>query len=164
MKLVVASFSSETSLIAALPYLHEAKLGNLVTYTPTMLRGEPHSPIIPWIVLVAGLLGAFGGFGMEVYANVISYPLDIGGRPAFSWPAFVPIAFEIAVLAAIVGGFFGFLVINRLPKLWLPVDEADLLRRATQDRWCVSIETEVPHRAHDLLVSLSADAIEEVPA
>jgi hypothetical protein len=162
MKTVVASFVSEALLVEALPRLRA--LGVVETYTPKALDdGRPPS-FLPLVVLVAGVVGLTCGFGMEVYANVISYPVDIGGRPEFSWPAFIPIAFEIGVLSAVLAGFIAFLVVNRLPRLYDPVDEASLMRGATRDRWCVAIRTESPDRAHALLRDLSADEVEELPA
>jgi hypothetical protein len=164
MRIVVASFPSEHSLLAALPRLRGAGLGAVETYTPKRLEDDPERKpsILPLVVLIGGLLGAGGGFAMQAYANMVSYPIDIGGRPTFSWPAFVPIAFEIGILTAMFAGCIGFLVVNRLPRLWDPVDEAMLLRHASRDRWCVAIRTEIPERTHDLLRSLSAEAIEEV--
>jgi hypothetical protein len=160
MKTVVASFASKAGLVEALPRLRG--LGVVETYTPQALDDDQRS-ILPLIVLVAGLAGAACGFGMQVYANVIGYPVDIGGRPAFSWPAFVPIAFEIGVLAAVLAGFIAFLAVNRLPRLYDPVDEATLMHGATRDRWCVAIRTEWPDRTHALLRDLAADAVEELP-
>jgi len=160
MKTVVASFASESGLVDALPRLRS--LGMVETYTPKALEeGQPS--ILPLVVLIAGLAGTAGGFLMEVYANTIGYPVDIGGRPEFSWPAFVPVAFEIGVLSAVLGGFIAFLVVNRLPHLYDPVDEAILMRGATRDRWCVSIRTEAPDQAHAVLRDLSADQVEELP-
>jgi hypothetical protein len=161
MKTVVASFASEAGLMEALPRLRA--LGVVETYTPKALEDDQPS-ILPLVVLVAGLVGAACGFGMQVYANTIAYPVDIGGRPAFSWPAFVPISFEIGVLAAVLAGFVAFLVINHLPRLYDPVDEAGLMRGAMRDRWCVAIRTELPDRAHALLRDLSVDEVEELPA
>jgi hypothetical protein len=161
MKTVVASFASEARLVEALPGLRT--LGVVETYTPKALEDDQPS-ILPLVVLIAGLVGAVGGFGMEVYANVIGYPVDIGGRPEFSWPAFIPIAFEIGSLSAVVAGFVAFLVVNRLPRLYDPVDEASLMRGATRDRWCVAIRTESPDRVHSLLRDLAADEVEELPA
>ncbi|MDR3533495.1 MAG: DUF3341 domain-containing protein [Rhodopila sp.] len=161
MKTLVASFASEARLVKALPGLRP--LGVVETYTPQALEDD-RSSILPLVVLVAGLVGAVCGFGMQVYANMIGYPIDIGGRPEFSWPAFVPIAFEIGVLSAVLAGFVGFLVVNRLPRLYDPVDEASLMRGATRDRWCVSIRTEELDRAHTLLRELAADNVEELPA
>jgi hypothetical protein len=160
MKTLVASFASEAGLVDALPRLRA--LGVVETYTPQALEDDQPS-ILPLVVLVAGLVGAAGGFGMQVYASMIGYPIDIGGRPAFSWPAFVPIAFEIGVLSAVLAGFIGFLVANRLPRLYDPVDEANLMRGAMRDRWCVAIRTDSPDRANALLHDLAADAVEELP-
>ena len=161
MKTVVASFASEAGLVEALPRLRG--LGVVETYTPKALEDDQAS-ILPLVVLVGGLIGTAGGFVMQVYANVIGYPLDVGGRPEFSWPAFVPIAFEIGVLSAVLAGFIAFLVVNRLPRLYDPVDEASLMRGATRDRWCVAIRTESPDRAHAMLRDLAADAVEELAA
>jgi hypothetical protein len=161
MKLIVASFETETGLVEALPRLRG--LGTVETYTPKALEGDHRPSVLPLVVLIGGLLGAGAGFGMQVYANTVGYPVDIGGRPEFSWPAFVPIAFEIGVLTAMLAGFFGYLVVNRLPHLYDKVDEAMLMRGASRDRWCVSIRTESPDRAHDLLRTLAAEQVEEVP-
>jgi Protein of unknown function (DUF3341) len=160
MTLIVASFTSETDLTEALPRLRA--LGAVETYTPKPPHDDRPS-ILPLIVLIAGVLGAGAGFGMQVYANTIGYPVDIGGRPGFSWPAFVPIASEIGILAAMLAGFFGYLVVNRLPHLYDPVDEAMLMRHASRDRWCVSIHTDSPTRTHDLLRTLAAEQVEELP-
>jgi hypothetical protein len=161
MTTLVASFATEAGLLEALPRLRD--LGSVETYTPKALEDDRPS-ILPLIVLIAGFAGAAAGFGMETYANAVSYPVDIGGRPEFSWPAFVPIAFEIGVLSAVLVGFAAFLVVNRLPRLYDPVDEANLMRGATCDRWCVAIRTDTPERAHDLLRSLCVEQFEELPA
>jgi hypothetical protein len=160
MTLIVASFVSETGLAEALPRLRA--LGAVETYTPQPPQDDQPS-ILPLIVLIAGLLGAGAGFGMQVYANTIGYPVDIGGQPEFSWPAFVPIAFEIGVLAAMLAGFFGYMVVNRLPHLYDKVDEAMLMRGASRDRWCVSIRTGEPTQTHDLLRTMNAEQVEELP-
>jgi hypothetical protein len=162
MKLLVASFGSETGLVEALPRLRG--LGTVETYTPKALEADYLPATLPLTVLAAGVVGAAIGFAMQAYANIVGYPVNIGGRPEFSWPAFVPIAFEIGVLCAMLAGFFGYLVINRLPHLYDPVDESMLMRRATRDCWCVAIRTDAPERVHDLLRSLAAEQVEELAA
>jgi Protein of unknown function (DUF3341) len=161
MTRIVASFDTETGLIAALPQLRS--LGSVETYTPKALSGDHRASVLPLVVLIAGIVGAGLGFAMQVYANTVGYPVDIGGRPGFSWPAFVPIAFEIGVLSAMLAGFFGYLVVNRLPHLYDPVDEAMLMRGASRDRWCVCICTDERDQTHDLLRGLAAKQVEDVP-
>ncbi len=160
MTRLVASFTSATRLQDALPELRT--LGSIETYTPLALENEPTSSVLPLVVLIAGFGGAILGFAMQVYADTAAYPLNIGGRPDFSWPAFVPFAFEIVVLTAVVAGFIGYFVVNRLPHLYDPIDEAPVMRHALRDGWCVAISTQTPDRVRHLLETFSADHIEEV--
>jgi hypothetical protein len=157
---LVASFASAEALQDALPKLR--RLGSIETYTPSPLHDDVPSSILPLIVLIAGFGGAALGFAMQVYADTVAYPIDIGGRPDFSWPSFVPIAFEIGVLSAVVAGVFAYFVVNRLPHLYDPIDEASLMRRASRDCWCVAISTETPDRVRDTLRTVAAEQVEEV--
>ena len=86
---------------------------------------------LPWIVLVTGLSGAAGGMLMQWWVAVQAYPLVISGKPLFSWPAFVPVAFELGVLFGALGAVFGMFGLNRLPMLHHPLFGS---RRANSQR------------------------------
>jgi len=161
MSSIIVAFSTKRQLLDALPALRTAELGEIETYTPAPLERGP-SPL-PTVMLIAGLAGAVAGFFLEAFANVAAYPIDIGGRPQFSWPAFIPIAFENGILAAVLAGFFGFFIVNRMPRLYEPVDQCALMRRAMRDLWCVAIRTQEQGRVRELLRKYSPIRIEDVP-
>ncbi len=163
---LLAEFADETGMSEAARRLRDGSIGRVETHTPTEPEHGERGSILPLIILVAGVLGAGGTFFLETYATVWSYPQNIGGRPDFSWPSYVPMAFEIGVLCAVAAGFFGFLIVNRLPALYDPVDELESFRRATRDGWFVAVRSEdgaAIGRARGVLGELSPLRVEEIP-
>ena len=137
--MMLAMFEHEAGLSHALERLREAEVGPLETYTPAPLQDAAEASPVPLIILAAGLLGAAGSFALQSYSGEVAYPFEVGGRPLFAWASFVPTVFENGVLIAIVAGLMAFMVINRMPRLYDPVDEWDAMRRASRDRWFVQV-------------------------
>lgn len=163
--MIVAAFRDQDSLLEAMCRLRSDTIGPLETYTPAPLPDADSGSPIPLIILAGGILGALASLAVQTYSSVWAYPIDIGGRPDFAWASFVPTVFENAVLAAIGAGFVGYFILNRMPRLYDTVDEADLMRRASADCWCLAIRSDDPALLDRARASLGgAVAIEEVPA
>ena len=158
---LLVAFASEHELRVALARLRAASLGEIETYTPKPL--EAGTSIVPSLVLAGGVLGAIASFCLQSYATTVAYPLNVGGRPDLSWPSFIPIAFENGVLVAVLAGFIGYLAVNRLPRLYDPIDECAAMRRAMRDHWCLAIRTEHPERVCAVLGDASPLAVEALP-
>jgi len=119
-------------------------------YSPLPIEGLSealgfHHTAVPLIVLAAGLAGCFGGFAMQYWISVVSYPLNVGGRPLNSWPAFIPVTFELTILLASLASLLGMLALSGLPMPYHPVFNVPRFAQATRDRFFLAIEATDPH-------------------
>lgn len=149
---IAAEFAAEAPLLSAAERLSEAGVRQIEAYTPYPVEKLDEilprpTNFLPVLVFAAGILGLAGGFLLQWYGAAVSYPLDIGGRPPASWPAFIPIAFEIAVLCAVTTGFVGFFAAARLPKPYQPIAALPGFERASQDRFFLVIDEADPRFA-----------------
>jgi hypothetical protein len=122
---------------------------------------------VPFVVLVAAIVGAGVGFFMQYWTMAVDYPINVGGRPLNSWPVFIPIAFEVMVLVASFSALFGMFFLNGLPRPHYPLFNVPQFARATQDRFFLCIEATDPKfdRVHtaEFLMGLHPVDVAEVP-
>ena len=105
---------------------------------------ELHKSHLPKLVLAGGIAGLVGGMGLEYWASVIEYPMNIGGRPFFSWPAFIIPAYETTILFAAGAAVFGMLALNGLPEPYHPVFNVPGFALASRDKFFICIEAADP--------------------
>lgn len=169
---VVAEFDSPEALTRAVRQARRAGYQKMDAYSPQYVEELGDAMEIPWtpvplITLVGGILGGLSGFGMCWYANVINYPLNIGGRPHNSWPAWIPITFELTVLFAALAAALSMLILNGLPRLHHPIFNAPHYEVCQRDRFLLCIEREDPAFSYEqtraLLESLNPLRVEDVP-
>ncbi len=168
---LVAEFETPAALIAAARRVREAGYRRVEAYVPFVVEGLDEAlglgrTWIPTIVLAGALIGAAGGYFMEWYAMGIWYPLDVGGRPLNSWPLFIPITFELAVLVGGLSAVIGMLALNGLPMPYHPLFNVPRFARATQDRFFLAVEARDARfdrrRTAELLLALEATEVSEV--
>jgi hypothetical protein len=147
---LLAEFDSVTSLTAAAAAAYKDGWRRLDCYTPYPCEEAAeaigfHRNFVPLITLVGGLMGCVAMFLMETWINVWAYPLNIAGRPLFSWPAFIIPAYEWTILFAGLSAAFGMLALNGLPQLYHPVFNAPNFRNgATTDKFFLCLEAVDP--------------------
>ncbi len=168
---MIAAYDRPERLVEAARAARDAGYHDLDALTPFPVEGLPQalgldgSPI-PMLGLIAGALGGAGMFALMWWSAAVGFPLNVGGRPFFSWPAFIPITFESIVLAASVAMLVGLLVLCRLPSPYHPLFALREARRAVCDRFVLVIGADDPlfDRAGTrvFLESQRPDSIEEV--
>jgi hypothetical protein len=131
------------------------------------LLGQPRGRI-PLAMLAAGIVGGVATLAMQYVAAVKDYPIDAGGRPAASWPAFFPAAIEVAILLAVVAGVFVFLRSCRLPALHHPLFNVPWFEEASRSGFLLLVGADDPRwdreRTPGHVASLSPLRHAEVPA
>ena len=142
---LMAEFEDPTSLVTATERAHSEGYRCMDAYSPYPIEelhhalGSHHTRL-PLIVLIGGLVGCIGGYALEYWSSVIAYPLNIGGKPLHSWPAFIPVTFECTILAAALSCVLGMLALNGLPMPYHPVFNLPRFALASRNRFFLCIE------------------------
>jgi hypothetical protein len=169
---LMAEFDNATALMQAAHKTHGEGYRQADAFSPIPIEGLSealgfHRSRIPLLVLLGALAGALGGYFMQYFASVIHYPVNIGGRPMHSWPAFIPITFEAAVLTAALVAVFGMIVLNGLPQPYHPVFNVPQFQLASRDRFFLVIQASDPQfelaKTRAFMESLAPLSIAEVP-
>ena len=142
---LVAEFDSAESLVAAVRRARAAGFRELDAYAPFPVDELPDAlelpdSHIPYVMLGGAFTGCAAGLCMQSYANLHSYPMNIGGRPLNAWPAFIPATVELTILFAVVSGLIALLLSLRLPAIYHPVFNHPDFRRASRDGFFLCIE------------------------
>src|SRR5687767_11854481 len=126
---LIAEFEHAPDVVSASRRAREAGYRRMDAYSPFPVEGLSEAlgfrdHWVPWIMLIGGAIGGLGGFGFLTWTSVLDYPLNVGGRPLFGWPSWVPITFECTVLLSALAGIVGMFGLNGLPRPYHPVFDA----------------------------------------
>jgi hypothetical protein len=168
---LMAEFREPTELVAAVARLREAGYTRIDAFTPMPIEGLAEligfrERRLPLVVLAGGLVGAVAGYGLQYWVSVVDYPINVGGRPLHSWPAFIPVTFELTILCAALAAVLGLLALNGLPMPYHPVFNAPRFAFASRDRFFLLVEASDPlfdrRGTRALLASLGPREVVEV--
>ena len=168
---LLAEFDNAQSLVTATRQAHEKGYRHMDAFSPFPVEGLAealgfHKTRMPLLVLICAILGGLGGYFMQYYTAVISYPINVGGRPFHSWPMFIPITFEMTILGGALGAVLGMLALNGLPMPYHPVFNVPRFALASRDRFFLCIEATDPRfeieATRSFLTSLQPSEVAEV--
>ena len=145
----MAEFDEPLALVVAAHRTREAGYTRVDAYSPYPIEELHHAlhaetTKLPLLVLIGGLVGCIGGYLLQYWASAIAYPLNVGGKPLHSWPAFVPVTFECTILGAAFAAVLGMLARNGLPMPYHPLFNLPRFARASRDLFFLCIQARDP--------------------
>ena len=170
---LLAEFATPADLLEATRRTRAAGYRHLEAYTPFPVDGlaealEFRRTYMPLVVLLGGVVGGLGGYFLQYWINVLDYPLNVGGRPLHSWPAFIPVTFELTILGAALAAVLGMLALNGLPMPYHPLFNVPRFETVTRDGFFLCVEARDPkfdpEETRRVLESLAPGAVAEVEA
>lgn len=169
---LLAEFTEAEQLVHATTRARAEGYAQMEAYSPFPVEGLADAlgftrTWMPLVVLLGGILGASGGYYLQYWVSAVDYPLNIGGRPLHSWPAFIPVTFECTVLVASLAGVLGMLALNGLPRPHHPLFNVEQFQHASVDRFFLCIRSTDP-KFHEsttraFLESLEGAQVYDVP-
>ncbi len=169
---VAAEFADATALVHAARRTREAGYTRMDAYTPFPVEGlneamAIRTTILPYLILLGGILGGVGGYAFQYWALAVAYPFNVGGRPLHSWPMFIPVTFELTILGASLAAVLGMLALNGLPMPYHPLFNVPRFALASRDRFFLCVMANDPkfdaHQTAEFLAGLGAREVTEVP-
>jgi hypothetical protein len=170
---LMAEFDTPDRIVEAARRTYDAGYKKIDAYTPFPIEQLSeaigfHRNGVPLVVLIGGLLGGLSGFSLQYWIHVINYPINVGGRPLNSWPAFIVVTFEMTILFAGIFAVFGMLALNGLPMPYHPVFNVPRFAFASKDRFFLMIFASDPKydavETRRFLEALEPRSISEVPS
>ena len=169
---LLAEFDNPTDLVMAARRAHDEGYRKMDGYSPFPVEGLAEAmgferDRMPLVVLIGGLLVCAGGYLMQWWMSAVSYPINSGGKPYNSWPAFLVVTFEVTILCAALSALFGMLGLNGLPMPYHPLFHAPRFAFATRDRFFLCIEAADPRfdlaTTRRFLEGMGGHEVSEVP-
>ena len=167
----MAEFDEPSLLVAATHRAYQEGYRRMDAYSPFPIEELHealgiHSTRLPLIVLIGGLCGCLGGYLLQYWVSAVAYPINVGGRPFHSWPAFIPVTFECTILVASLSAVLGMLALNGLPMPYHPVFNLPRFALASRNRFFLCIEAQDPRfdldRTRRFLETLGAQEVSSV--
>jgi hypothetical protein len=169
---LLAEFENPTDLVHAVRRAREEGYRRLDAYTPYPIEEltealEFRRTRMPLVIFIGGVVGCVSGYLLQMYCAAWDYPINVGGRPLNSWPAFIPVMFELTVLIASLAAVFGLLGLCGLPRPHHPLFNVPRFALATRDRFFLCIEKRDPRfdleATRAFLSELNPAEVSEVP-
>jgi len=169
----MAEFASAQDLVVAARRTHEAGYRKIDAYSPFPVEELAdaigfHKNNVALVTLIGAIIGGLSGYLMQYWIAVISYPVNVGGRPYHSWPAFIIVTFEMTILFGAIFAVFGMLALNGLPMPYHPVFNVPRFVLASKDRFFLIVFASDPKYdvvdTRQFLQGLEPRSISEVPS